>query len=232
MTFRRPPSYHYFDGLRPPPANKQVNWRGLFLTVEFAMSRTSKILYVPQYKVFISYHHENDEEYKRRLVQALTSKAVDKSVSPGDIHPEQIMTDEIRRRIRDDHIAGAEVTIVLMGECTWQRKHVDWEISASLIDRRNNHRNGLVGILLPTHPDYRKPPKERNPRLMPPRLADNNEGENPFAVVYDWPKIRVARRILPKVHQAFQRKNGHHPDDSYPHFANNRSGDCLKGWQS
>ena len=187
----------------------------------------------PKHKVFISYHHRpEDEEYKRRLVQALGSKAIDKSVSPGDIHTEQILTDEIRRRIRDNHIAGAEVTIVLIGKCTWQRKHVDWEISASLIDRQNNHRNGMIGILLPHHPDYGKAPQDRNPHLIPPRLADNIGGQNPFAIVYDWPKRRVARRILPKVHTAYLRKDGHPPDDSYPQFADNQTTDCAEGWQS
>ena len=191
---------------------------------------TKKIQEIPKHKIFISYHHEEDEEYKRRLVQALSSKAIDKSVSPGDIHPEQILTEEIRRRIRDDHIAGAEITIVLIGRCTWQRKHVDWEISASLIDRRNNHRNGMIGILLPTHKDYRKNPKDRNPRLIPPRLTDNTCGNNPFAVIYDWPKRQVSRKILPKVHAAYLRKDEHPPDDSYPHFGNNRTTDCSKGW--
>ena len=193
----------------------------------------NNIQQIPKYKIFISYHHKEDEEYKRRLVQALSSKSVDKSVSPGDIHTEQMLTDEIRRRIRDDHIAGAEITIVLIGKCTWQRKHVDWEISASLIDRRNNLRNGLVGILLPTHPDYRKAPKDRNPRLIPPCLADNTEGKNPFAVIYDWPKRRVARRVLPKAHLAYKRKDADPPpSDSVEPFSDNRTSDCLKGWQS
>ena len=185
----------------------------------------------PKRKVFISYH-QGDEEYKDRLVQALNSQAIDKSVSPGDIHPGQTLTDEIRRRIRDDHIAGAEVTIVLIGKCTWQRKHVDWEISASLIDRRNNQRNGMIGILLPNHPDYGKAPKDRNPRLIPPRLADNIEGNDPFAVIYDWPQNRVAHKILPKVEQAYRRKGGAPPKDTLQPFAENRSGDCARGWQS
>ena len=64
----------------------------------------------PKHKVFISYYHADDEEYKRRLVQALESKAIDKSVSLGDIHDEGLPLDEIRRRIRDDHIADATVT--------------------------------------------------------------------------------------------------------------------------
>ena len=67
---------------------------------------------IPKHKVFISYYHEDDEEYKRRLVKALDSKAIDKSVSPGDIHDESLPLDEIRRRIRNDHIADATVTIV------------------------------------------------------------------------------------------------------------------------
>ncbi len=188
---------------------------------------------IPKHKVFISYYHADDQEYKNRLVQALGSKAIDKSVSPGDIHDDNVPLDEIRRRIRDDHIADAAVTIVLIGPCTWQRKHVDWEISASLIHRRNNPRCGLLGLLLPTHPDYRKEPKDRNPRLLPPRLARNIDGKDPFAVIYDWPKHRLARKVLPKIHAAHERRNeSPWPDDSLRRFRDNRSGDCRKGWQN
>ena len=188
---------------------------------------------VPTPKVFISYYHEGDQEYKDRLVQALDSKAVDKSISPGDIHDENLPLDEIRRRIRDDHIADATVTIVLIGPCTWQRKHVDWEISASLIHRRNNPRCGLIGLLLPTHPNYRKPVEERSSRLIPPRLARNIGGDDPFAVIYEWPKNGLSKKVLPKIHNAFLRKNKTPwPDDSLDLFAANRSGDCERGWQN
>lgn len=187
---------------------------------------------VPRRKVFISYYHEDDQEYKNRLAQALDSKFVDKSVSQGDIHDEGLHIDEIRRRIRDDHIADATVTIVLIGPCTWQRKHVDWEISASIIHRRNNRRCGLLGLLLPTHPDYRKEPQECDPRLIPPRLARNIGGNDPFAVIYDWPKNRLARRVLPKIDQAYRRRyNPPWPDDGLDLFVNNRRGDCRQGWQ-
>ena len=188
---------------------------------------------VPRHKVFISYYHEDDQEYKNRLVQALDDRAIDKSVSPGDIHDENLPLDEIRRRIRDDHIADATVTIVLIGPCTWQRKHVDWEISASLIDRPNNQRCGLLGLVLPTHPDYRKSAEERNPRLVPPRLARNIGGNDPFAVIHDWPRNGLGRRIQPKIHAAFLRRTKPPwPDDGLALFANNRSGNCSKGWQS
>ncbi len=188
---------------------------------------------IPRHKVFISYYHEDDQEYKNQLVQALDSKFVDKSVSQGDIHDEGLPLDEIRRIIRDEHIADATVTIVLIGCCTWQRKHVDWEISASIIDRRNNDRCGLLGILLPTHPDYRKRPEDRNPRLIPPRLACNIGGETPFAMIYDWPNNGVAKKILLKIHTAFlRRKKTPWPDDNLYLFVNNRRDDCLRGWQN
>ena len=188
---------------------------------------------IHRHKVFISYYHEDDQKYKNRLVQALGSKFVDKSVSQGDIHDEGLPLDEIRRRLRDDHISDAMVTIVLIGPCTWQRKHVDWEISASLIDRRNNQRCGLLGLLLPSHPDYRKKTADRNLRLIPPRLADNINGDNPFAVIYDWPRRRVSKKLLPKIHQAYLRKDKTPwPDDGLDLFVNNRKGDCLRGWQN
>lgn len=189
------------------------------------MARTTR------HKVFISYFHEDDQDYKDRLVKALDSKAVDMSVSPGDIHDERLSLDEIRRRIRDNHIADATVTIVLIGPRTWQRKHVDWEISASVIDRQNNQRCGLLGILLPTHPDYSKSPKARNPRLIPPRLARNIGGDNPFAVVYDWPKNGLSKKVLPKIHAAYlRRKKTPWPDDGLDLFGDNRRGHYRKGW--
>ena len=187
---------------------------------------------VPRHKVFISYYHQDDQKYKNRLVQALDTKSVDKSVSQGDIHDEGLHLDEIRRRIRDDHIADATVTIVLIGPGTWQRKHVDWEISASIIHRRNNPRCGLLGILLPTHPDYQKKPEERNPNLVPPRLADNIQGPGPFAVIYDWPNQKLSKKMLPKIHEAFLRRNNSPwPDDSRELFNDNRRGNCRRGWQ-
>ena len=99
---------------------------------------------------------------------------VDKSVDTGDIIDQGRPVDQIRRRIRDEYIADATVTVVLIGRCTWQRKHVDWEISASLIGTAHNDRCGLLGIRLPTHTDFRD--AEYDPRLIPPRLACNCVG--------------------------------------------------------
>ena len=87
---------------------------------------------VPTHKVFVSYHHAEDEAYKNTFCEKLSPNFVDKSVEDGDIDPER-RTDTIRRQIRERFIADATVTVVLIGKCTWQRKHVDWEIGSSLI---------------------------------------------------------------------------------------------------
>ena len=79
---------------------------------------------------------------------------VDKSVEDGDIDDDNLATETIRQKIRDDFIADATVTVVLIGPCSWQRKHVDWEIGSSLRDTKKNSRCGLLGILLPNHPDF------------------------------------------------------------------------------
>ena len=105
-------------------------------------------------KVFVSYYHQEDQEYKDRFIGMMSDHIVDKSVDTGDIIDRGLPVDETRRRIRDEYIADATVTVVLIGRCTWQRKHVDWEISASLSDTSHNDRCGLLGIRLPTHTDF------------------------------------------------------------------------------
>ena len=106
-----------------------------------------------KHKVFISFHHE-DQTYKNQFVQMMGKDLVDKSVEDGDIDDDRLLTETIRQKIRDDFITEATVTVVLIGPCTWQRKHVDWEIGSSLRDTKKNSRCGLLGILLPDHPNY------------------------------------------------------------------------------
>ena len=73
----------------------------------------------PRHKVFISYHHEEDQEYKNRLAQALAHKSIDMSVRQDEIQEDGLPLDEISRIIRDEHIADATVAIVLIGKCSW-----------------------------------------------------------------------------------------------------------------
>ena len=184
---------------------------------------------VPRHNVFISYYHDEDQRYKDRFVRRMGNLIVDRSVDVGDIVDSNLPLDEIRRRIRDDFIRDAMVTIVLIGPRTWQRKHVDWEIHASLRDTDHNKRCGLLGILLPEHPNFRRSP--RNPRLLPQRLALNCVGDAPYADIYDW--TRNVANVQSWIHRAFQRRNRQpDPDTSLPLFADNRTGNPSRGWQS
>ena len=183
---------------------------------------------IPRHKVFISFHHD-DQKYKDRFVQMMKGNVVDKSVEDGDIDDQNMRTATIRQKIRDNFIADATVTVVLIGPCTWQRKHVDWEIGSSLRKTKRNPRCGLLGILLPNHPNFRS--ETFNRRLIPPRLADNCKGDAPYARIYRWSgSPNEVNRVRQWIHQACLRKNGKLPNNRYPQFGDNRHGDCSAGW--
>lgn len=180
-----------------------------------------------RHKVFISYHHANDQEYKNRLIEDFSNDfdgMVDKSVGDGDIDP-WLKTDTIRAKIRDEFLRDSTVTIVLIGSETWKRKHVDWEIGASIRQTAYNPRSGLVGLILPSHPAYGLwNGIESYKYQIPPRLYDNYlKG---YAKIYDWTSSHW--KLQEYIHEAFQNRNKIIPDNSFPSFVNNRSG---LGWQ-
>jgi len=177
-----------------------------------------------RHKVFISFHND-DQFYKDAFVRMMEGHIVDKSVHDEDIHDDSIKTETIRRTIRDDFIADATVTVVLVGKCTWQRKHVDWEIGSSLRDTEKNPRCGLLGILLPDHPNYRAQTFDKH--LVPPRLADNC-GKNSYARMYSWTDYPPS--VHEWIHNAFSRRDQILPDNSRIQFGQNRSGLCWQGW--
>ena len=103
-----------------------------------------------KHKVFISYHHENDQSYKDELVRfgELHDIFEDYSVDTGDISDD--LTDEqIREKIRNEYIKDSTVTIVLVGTETKHRKHIDWEIYSSMHDGKINKKSGIIVINLP-----------------------------------------------------------------------------------
>ena len=176
-----------------------------------------------RHKVFVSYHHENDQAY-RNLFEGLFSNVhdimVSKSVQIGDIAP-NLKTDTIRQKVRDEYLRDSTETVVLIGAETWKRKHVDWEIGASTRETEYNPRSGLLGILLPTYPRPHGEPNNYFPYTIPPRLHDNIECE--FATIYNW--NNNPNLVQSWIHEAFDRRNKIKPDNSYPSFVNNRSGE-------
>ena len=176
-----------------------------------------------RHKVFVSYHHDNDQEY-RNLFEGLFSDIhdiiVSQSVQIGDIDP-NLKPDTIRQKIRDEYLRDSTVTVVLIGEETWKRKHVDWEIGASIRQTQHSTRSGLLGILLPTYPRPYGKPKSYFIHTIPPRLHDNIQCG--FADIYGWDTN--PKRVQSWIHAAFDRRNKIDPDNSYSPFVNNRSGE-------
>nr|WP_320114045.1 TIR domain-containing protein [uncultured Desulfuromonas sp.] len=175
----------------------------------------------PRHKVFVSYHHGNDQYYREEFEQLFSNMydiMVSKSVQIGDINP-NLPTETIRQKIRDEYLRDSTVTVVLIGSQTWQRKHVDWEIGASIRNIRHNARSGLLGILLPSYPRPYGKPNNYFHYTIPPRLHDNIECS--FAKIYNWnPNPTVVQSWI---HDAFENRNKVNPNNSYPSFVNNRN---------
>ncbi|WP_117052920.1 TIR domain-containing protein, partial [Klebsiella pneumoniae] len=96
-------------------------------------------------KVFLSYHHDADQyyydEFSRKFhdeYEAVTDNSLDRRVDSDDI-------DYVMRRIREYYIAGTSCSIVLVGNESWGRKYIDWEIKSTL-----DKQHGLIGVQLPT----------------------------------------------------------------------------------
>lgn len=102
------------------------------------------------HKVFISYHHARDQHYKECLVSIGKTNEIfiDKSVDTGGIS-DNLQDETIREKIRDEYLQDSTVTIVLVGEKTKGRKHVDWEIFSSMIDGKVNKKSGILAVNLP-----------------------------------------------------------------------------------
>ncbi|MDR2310441.1 MAG: TIR domain-containing protein [Brucellaceae bacterium] len=108
------------------------------------------------HKVFISYHHANDQWAKNQLQQWAEQYGlfIDVSVDTNDIN-DNLPTESIRRIIRDDYLRDSSITIVLVGTETKGRKHVDWEIYSSMYDGIINKKSGILVIQLPsTNPTF------------------------------------------------------------------------------
>ena len=180
-----------------------------------------------RHKVFVSFH-EADSWYKDIFAKLMGDDIVDRSVSDADIDTD-LKVETIRTKIRDEFIADESVTVVLIGQCTWQRKYVVWEIGSSLRDTKLNSRCGLLGILLPTNFDYGKTEYQRC--LIPPRLSDNASSSDPFAAIYNWPDPWNSDKARNWIHWAFERRSKKTPDNSRLQFSQNRTGECASGWK-
>lgn len=177
-----------------------------------------------RHRVFVSYYHDEDQvyrEYFEQLFSDIYDIMVSESVEIGDIDDTKLTTEQIRQIIRDEYLRDSTVTVVLVGEHTWQRKFVDWEIGSSIRQTKHSSRSGLLGIILPTYPRPLENPGNYYIHTIPPRLHDNIECG--FATIHNWSDDPDT--VQSWIHDAFNRRTKKTPDNSRPSFKNNRSGE-------
>lgn len=114
---------------------------------------------IPRHKVFISYHHELDQEYKNHLIKMseynpdkhqIVSIFEDYSVRENDIDDTGMSDEDIRKEIRDNYINDASVLILLCGKETKNRKFIDWELHAAMYNSDEKPKLGILVINLPS----------------------------------------------------------------------------------
>ena len=165
-----------------------------------------------KHKLFISYYHKDDEKYRNKFEELFGDLFINKSVELGDID-DDLSTDYIKRLIRENYISDTSVIVVLVGENTYCRKHVDWEISAGLLNNA-----GLIGLALPSHSSYRKDRYSEDD--VPKRLVDNIRSN--YASFYDWTENQ--ENIINWIEKAFERRSTmeENKDNSRKQMKNNR----------
>lgn len=200
---------------------------------------------ISKHKVFISYYHDEDQYYKDEL-ERINSKVGlfdDWSVRDGDIDDEGMSAEQIRRYIRDNFMKDATVLILLCGQNTKKRKHVDWEIHTAMFDTEKNPKMGILVVNLPTINSFvrargekekslvsnntnwitlkTREEFEKNYSFMPSRIIDNFVKGVPIAVV-EWNTImNDLEGFKELIDIAFQRRKTNDYDHSAPLRRNN-----------
>jgi hypothetical protein len=153
-----------------------------------------------RHKCFISYHVADLEQVKA-FVTDFGSEFIPRSVgvTEDDDFVDSTDTDYIKRRIREEYLSNSTVTILLLGEGTWGRKFVDWEISSSLRNDPVNGRNGLLVIPLPSM---------NNRATLPARVRDNFVPGDPAGSYASYVSYPVSKSVLrTNIEIAFQARS-------------------------
>ena len=93
----------------------------------------------------------------------------------------------IKQLIQKGYLHDTTVLVVLIGNKTKCRKHVDWEISGALNFKVGDTYAGLLGLKLPSHPDFGT--GQATYDLLPARFADNFK--TGYAIIRDWTEDTV-----------------------------------------
>lgn len=151
-------------------------------------------------KTFVSFYHKDDQNYRERFENLFGDLVVSKSVDDGDIDSDT--SDEyIKQLIQKNYLSDTTILVVLIGVKTKCRKHVDWEISGALNYKVGDNYAGLLGLFLPSHPNYGA--DKYTPDSIPKRLQANVKSG--YAILRDWTDDRV--KLQQYIEKAFAKRN-------------------------
>jgi hypothetical protein len=93
-------------------------------------------------RALIVCYDKEDKVYKDRVVELLGEEnTLTPTYKEGDLKDPQTFLKDFKEVIKD-----TQATIVLIGNNTWKRKLVDWEIYASMLDTPEKKRNGIIAL--------------------------------------------------------------------------------------
>lgn len=157
-------------------------------------------------KCFISYHHTDqtavnqfidrfDHNNDVFIYRGLGVEIEDDIINSDN--PEYVML-----QIRERYLQDSTVTLVMLGQCTWARRYVDWEIQASLRNGEKITPKGLLGVKLPAFSQF---PDRFNRNLLTP--AAKAAGRGCYASYMNYPS--TVEELSNAIEGAFQRRTTH-----------------------
>lgn len=136
--------------------------------------------------VFISYYHNDDQIKRQEFDNLFGDLIINQSVMMDEIDGEN-SDDYIHRLINEGYMKDTTVLSVLLGPKTKCRKHIDWEIGGALNRKVGERYAGLLGIRLPSHPDFGYANRYTKISYSERFYANIESG---YAVVIDWTENR------------------------------------------
>lgn len=181
-------------------------------------------------KVFISYHKADSDEVNRfiRLFSGAYDTFIARGIGAGmagDII-DSTDTDYVMSRIRQLYLGDSTVTIVIIGNCTWTRKYIDWELQSSLRSGKTVTPNGLLGIKIPSFNSGQYPDR-LNANLLSDAAKQMGLTEC-YARAIDWPASAEVLRLY--IEDAYNARTlrAHLINNQRERFINDR--DCGHPW--
>lgn len=191
------------------------------------------------YKVFISYYHKQDQQYKDILIDLNNQYRmfIDNSVDMGDIDDENMTDEQIRVKIRDEYIKDTDVFILLCGRNSKHRKHIDWEIHAAMYRSEIKNPIPIIVINLPQCRNTERKNNEGEKRIiekngptnwtsfnsyseykenypdLPERILKSLANKKACISIINWDVLDI-NDIKELINYAYQRRKEYEYDDS------------------